>query len=625
VSLRLKLERSALKLRVDPRIPAQLVGGTGIEITRANSVYTADLNYDEIGTITSYQDLLEPTTYLVSWESIGDTFSKTSITDIKSDFATTFGGLYQPLDADLTAIAGLASAADRLPYFTGSGTASLATFTAFARTLVDDANQAAMRTTLGLTPGTDVQAFDADLSALAANSTDGFWAHTGAGTGAARTLTAPAAGLTISNPAGIAGNPTFALANDLSALEGLGSTGIARRTGTDTWSVGTAVANSEFATMAAYTFKGNNTSGSATPTDVDIAALTTKAVPAAGDYVMVSDQAASGAWKKATVSTLASAGSVASLNGQTGAIVSYFPPQGRLTLTSGTPVLTSATTGNLTVYYTPYLGDLTPIYDGTNIVPTVFAELSQALTDTTKSPAAAVLSTNYDLFVWNDAGTIRCTRGPAWSSSTARGTGAGTTELVRVKGLLLNAVAITNGPAAQRGTYVGTVRTRAADALIDWNPGGAASGGTAAQLMVWNAYNRVLVSALVTDNGSPYTYSSATVRQARASSGNQVNMVIGLAEESQTASYQARGSVAAASGAAMGWTIGLDGTGAAAWANTVISNPASVAFAYGAPNAGSTTFGIGLHFVAALEFSDGVNSSTYDSSSNNVLSVTTRM
>ncbi|EGI4452500.1 phage tail protein [Escherichia coli] len=56
----------------------------------------------------------------------------------------------QPVDATLTALAGLATAADKLPYFTGNDTASLTTLTNVGRNILDKASTQAVIQYLGL-------------------------------------------------------------------------------------------------------------------------------------------------------------------------------------------------------------------------------------------------------------------------------------------------------------------------------------------------------------------------------------------------------------------------------------------------------------------------------------------
>ena len=167
----------------DARTNLGLVIGTNVQAYDAGLASVAGLTTAANKMIyTSGSD-----TYAVADLSV---FARTILDDadagaVRTTIGAQASGSYQTSDAGLTSIAGLTTAADKMIYTSGSDTYAVADLSSFARTILDDADAAAVRTTIGAQAAGSFAALGAnsDITSLTGLTTDLAVAHGGTGAG----------------------------------------------------------------------------------------------------------------------------------------------------------------------------------------------------------------------------------------------------------------------------------------------------------------------------------------------------------------------------------------------------------------------------------------------------------
>lgn len=281
----------------------------------------------------------------------------------------------------------------------------------------------------------------------------------------------------------------------------------------------------------------------------------------------------------------------------------------RLTLVSGQPVMSSTVNSAAQLLVTPFYGAVIPVYQP---VAGTWAGMpfTESAINLINGSAAQQVTTNsnYDVYAFINTATAlpAFALSPAWSGDTTIGTNPGSAERTTVSGVALNRWDIAGGPAAQRGTVLGTIRTNGVSA-IDYQFGAIVVSSTPAFFGVSNMFNRKPVSGKFGEGSSSWTWTSASYRPVFGQSTNaRASAIFCTGEDPAELYYSIRATPTAAGAPCVAW--GLDttalGTNAPAGFNVVGDFTANTRSMPQASYCESP--GIGFHFWVAHEASGNV-------------------
>ncbi|MGA1531673.1 MAG: hypothetical protein ACO33E_01300, partial [Aquiluna sp.] len=179
--------------------------------------------------------------------------------------------------------------------------------------------------------------------------------------------------------------------------------------------------------------------------------------------------------------------------------------QGRLTLETGVPVSTTDQTAKTVLYYTPYSGDYVALYDTVNTRWDLFQFTERSL-----SLSGLAANTNYDIFIYNNSGTLTL-QAVAWATSGA-GTSTRASAITQLDGVWVK--------DSDKRRYLGTIRTTATTGQCE---------DSKQSRFVWNIVNQVNRIILLEDTTS--NVYSGSYRYYGGTTTNQINLVNGLKTE----------------------------------------------------------------------------------------------